>query len=208
MTDDTRNLSLIDADFVGDFLLAELSSGVELSDASDLILVQPSHAGTFAPHRVLGAAIAVSPFGGFIGHVVGGSSEEKVIRMDAGGIVAMVTDQQSRWDQPVSQFPRKSMRYNMFAVGEQLPVSTPPDVFVGPTSIAFDDILPEPLLDGSHFPGVRARSTTEAPFPFFDLRRDGMERLAAAGAVSSDAWMSHDLNIAQVGQGSMHKVVA
>lgn len=207
MTHNSRNLSLVNTDFVGDFLLAK-TGDAELPDASDVVVFQNGSIGAFASRTVFGSRRVGAAFGPHVSIVVGVCPEEQVIGPHASWIVAGVTDQQSCGNGAVSQFPHKAMRSHVSAICFDLPIAANAGSFVGPAASALDDVVPEHLFGCAEFAFVGARLATEPCLASSELEWSGMKLLAAVNTIGGEARFSHPNNLSQVGQASQHKVIA
>jgi hypothetical protein len=199
---DCGDASLINPKTVGDLLLANSSSGVKQPDASDFGCGQDRVGITLASCRIPGGASFSSgspSFGVHVRTIISVGAKEQVVGSHAGRVVAGMADKHIGRDDPVGQFPCKTMRACVFSIDEQLPVSISSHILVGPTSPPVDDVSPEPLLHGSHSTTVRTCAAAKVTCAPPELRRPGVIDLVAVDAIDREAWLAHRANIAQLG---------
>ncbi len=149
----------VDTEQFGDGLLAH-SAGCE---APDICGVGHRKLGVSVPFsRLISAsepAGGVSSLSGHVGHVVSLCPDEKMIGVDAGGIVASVKDVSIGGDGSVGQDPRYAMCFFLGATPgttdaeQSVPVRIPTGAPLPAVGASFD-LGPEPVLDSFHIGSV------------------------------------------------------
>jgi len=199
---DSRDLGLVYAKLVGDGLLTVAPNGIELPYALYCGSIENRRRCALSPRRVLWCSRSpdrMPAFSRAVGCVVRVRTKKQVVQSHARGVVARMADQQTLGDRTVGHFPSNAVCTHMLTVREQLSIASRADVAINPTTVAFGDVPPEPLLDSSHAHFVGAGATTEPPLAGFHLMRERVKHCAARFAVGSDARVSHADNLPQVG---------
>jgi hypothetical protein len=82
-----------------------------------------SHLGRAILHS-LTALVTKSPLVATVAHIVFGGPEEKMIRSDAAGVIAAVTDDHTNGDGTMPQLVRESMRANVAIADAEVPIAS------------------------------------------------------------------------------------
>lgn len=88
-------------------------------------------------------AYAMSSFLSHILHIITSCSYEKMFRIYASRIVALMTDKHSFWNFTKRQFPRNSLGMVGPSFPSEHPIATTFTTYPNPTSFSFFDIRPE-----------------------------------------------------------------
>lgn len=158
---------------------------------SDLAIVV-----TFTARSVGGAWCDTPPLRQHIGSVVGGCTEEQMVRSNAGRVIASVANEQSCGYFPLVQFPGDPVSPLMPTIRQHLSVTTPAYTLVDPAVIAFHDVCPELFLGVAAQSVLIAGSATEARAS--DRVPPRMKGGSTDHTVGCDARMSHADNVARV----------
>lgn len=118
-----------------------------------------------------------------IGRVLGGCSQEQVIRPHANGVVARVADKHAVRDRAIGQLPRHAVRADRAAVlrGSAIP-SRPSRTLPGPAPRTLPNIGPETIRYRDRHPGLLAGIRTVLALPIADGRRPLLEGRSALTA--------------------------
>jgi hypothetical protein len=120
-----------------------------------------------------------------------------MIKPNTGRVVTGVADQHPSRDRPIGEFPCNAMGSDMLTVGQEPSVTSwPSNVLIGPTTRAFDNAGPEPLLDGSHSPGVGACAAAKTPTARPRIEPVTEFFVAVDTDRSKEDWPSHPSNLA------------
>lgn len=196
---DVENGALCDAELSGDLALAMPASSPQPSDLWNVFCAELGAVNLFAFSRVSRPRKPVPSLPVFVGHILGVSCKEEVVRSDTGRVVAPVTDVQAGGDRPEVQLPREPVGVSSLAVRvDRSTVAVCPEHATVPATARLYDVSPEPFLDAAVSPCKSAWIAT-AKSSVSSLGRFDPELFSAMSALVEEPgfFRSHGRIIAQ-----------
>lgn len=154
--DNSGNMGLTDSNPVCNGLLTYATGCIQFSNLPDFCGGQGAIVMQFAAHPIGCSCNDIASFAIPIGGIVGMGAKEQMAGAHAGGIVALMADDQSVRDRAEMQFPRKTVSTDMLAIGKQPSIAAHSEILVEPAGACLADILPKPLFCRPAFASAHA----------------------------------------------------